>query len=319
VKVSVANFYIFAQLNLDTITALQVALDTWSASTASLGLVVLAQEGINATLSGEREHLVEALATIEEIAKVRLEPKWSKASKQVFFRWKVDIRKEIVTLDFPCVGLKSPEDSFLSPKEWHERLSDQSKKAPVLLDFRNDYETKLGTFNASIDPDFTTFTDLAKYSEDHPELKEEELYIFCTGGIRCEKAAPYLAEKGFRNVKQLHGGILKYIEEFPNQHFKGECFVFDHRVAVDQDLNPSQRYWLCPLCGDPGDIEVKCLECGSPAKICACCVSKEVEPLSSFDKDALNSESFRPTKKLAVGGKFCSKNCRHHYQRKLAR
>lgn len=270
-SVSIANFYRFVKIDSDKIAEICKALDDWAAQTASRGLVVIAQEGVNATLSGDRRAVEEALGLLQSIGGFTLEPKWSLAERHPFMRWKIDVRPEIVTLGFPCVERVASEESFLSPAQWHSRLSDTSKPPPILIDTRNTYETELGTFQGAVDPRLESFTDIIPYLEKHTELKDKELFIFCTGGIRCEKATPYLESKGFTNVKQLHGGILKYLEEFPGGHFKGECFVFDHRVAVDQHLEPTKQYWLCPLCGDPGNHTTSCKRCGKEAKICARC------------------------------------------------
>ncbi len=270
-SISIANFYLFVKISPNDIAAICATLNEWAAKTASRGLVVIAEEGINATLSGDRCAVDEALNLIENLGGLKLEPKWSHAEKQPFMRWKIDVRPEIVTLGFPCVEKLASAESFLSPAEWHARLSDTNRPPPILIDTRNIYETEIGTFEGAVDPRLESFTDIIPYLEQHTELKDKELFIFCTGGIRCEKAAPYLESKGFSNVKQLHGGILKYIEEFPDGHFKGECFVFDHRVAVDQHLEPTKQYWLCPLCGDPGNHTTLCKRCGKEAKICVRC------------------------------------------------
>lgn len=286
-SVAVANFYLFVQISPERLTAIHAHLDRWAERTGARGLVVMAEEGINATLSGDKAIVEEGIQIIEREGGFVLEPKWSEAERQPFNRWKVDVRKEIVTFGFSCVEKRSSAESFLTPAQWHARLSDTSRPKPILIDTRNIYETEIGTFEGAIDPRLETFTDILPYLDQHPELKEQELLIFCTGGIRCEKATPYLESHGYKNVKQLHGGILKYLEQFPNGHFKGECFVFDHRVAVDQKLAPTQHYWLCALCGDPGDKIVTCRNCGHEGKVCSRCMEHCA----------------------------CSKNCRYHLGR----
>jgi UPF0176 protein len=117
--------------------------------------------------------------------------------------------------------------------------------------------------------------------------KDKKVLICCTGGIRCEKAIVEMQQQGFEHVYQLDGGILKYIEEMPNQSFEGECFIFDHRVAVDQNLQPSKRYGMCVHCGNPGDIKEACIACTKPSTICAGCKAKGK-------------------------AQVCSKNCNYH-------
>jgi UPF0176 protein len=286
-SVAVANFYKFVTLTATTIERICEELNEWAQRTSSRGLLVIAEEGVNATFSGARGDVEAGISIIERVGGFVLEPKWSAADKQPFMRWKIDVRPEIVTLGFSCVEKRARPETFLTPAQWHERLSDVSKPAPILIDTRNTYETELGTFHGAVDPRLESFTEIVPFIEKHPELKGQEVLVFCTGGIRCEKAVPFLEERGFSNVKQLHGGILKYLEEFPNGHFKGECFVFDHRVAVDQSLSPTKNFWLCALCGDPGNVEVVCKRCGMAGKVCAKCCE--------------------------VGA--CSKDCRYHMRR----
>ena len=172
-----------------------------------------------------------------------------------FRRWKVVQRRETVTSG--PIGQSGSPARHLSPQEWHEMLQ---RPDVMLLDVRNDYEIRLGTFRGAIDPQTSSFTQFADYVARLEVPKDQPILTFCTGGIRCEKAAPYLKAQGFSEVYQLDGGILNYMEHYPNGNFEGECFVFDDRVALDQNLQPSASYRRCPECGQPGSEP--CSYCG---------------------------------------------------------
>ena len=163
----------------------------------------------------------------------------------------------------------------------------------MLIDTRNWYEYRLGTFRGALNPGIEKFTDFPDFIQKQGIGKHQKMLIFCTGGIRCEKGILDLEQNGYQNVFQLEGGILNYLEQYPNQKFEGECFVFDRRVAVDQNLEPSKRYTLCPHCGQPADRRIECGLCDQPAQICLECEGMQVK------------------------GVTCSKNCAHHYSLKL--
>ena len=144
--------------------------------------------------------------------------------------------------------------------------------------------------SAPRDPNIDKFTEFPKYLESQNIGKDKKMMIFCTGGIRCERGILELQRQGYENVYQLEGGILKYLEEYPHDQFTGECFVFDHRVAVDQELKPSKKYGLCPHCGQPSSIKIECKRCDTENLLCDKCV--EIE----WKKDT------------------CSKNCAYQYK-----
>ena len=200
------------------------------------------------------------------------------------------MRPEIVTLDAPGMVPDSTQHRHLSPEKWNEVL--KNEKDFVLLDTRNWYEVRIGTFKNAVDPKIEQFTELPEFVTEQAYPKDQKMLIFCTGGIRCEKAILDLEKRGYENVYQLEGGILNYLEKFPNDQFEGECFVFDGRVAVDQDLAPSQIYKLCPHCGQPSEVTITCARCDTEAMICRHCQEK------------------------ALVGQVCSKNCAHHYARR---
>lgn len=160
----------------------------------------------------------------------------------------------------------------------------------MLLDTRNVYETAIGKFRGAVDPKLQKFSEFSDFVTASDIPKNKKVLMYCTGGIRCEKASLEMQRLGFEDVYQLSGGILKYLEEFPDGPFEGECFVFDHRVAVDKNLRPSKQYKLCPHCGNPGDKSISCRKCGAQAIICDGCANNEYKV-------------------------SCSKNCAHHLER----
>lgn len=142
----------------------------------------------------------------------------------------------------------------------------------VLLDTRNSYETAIGKFRGAVDPGIEAFHEFPGFIQKAGLPKNKTVMMYCTGGIRCEKALLEMEKQGYEHVYQLEGGILAYLEQFPDKNFEGECFVFDHRVAVDQHLRPSTVYGLCPHCGHAGNVEIRC-SCGTVQKVCSTCYS----------------------------------------------
>lgn len=205
---------------------------------------------------------------------------------------KVKVKKEIVTLgDESIVPASEKDASHLSPQQWNEFIKNQN---PVVLDVRNDYEMEIGKFKTAKDWQMKEFTEFPKLIENLEVDKDAPVLMYCTGGIRCEKASLEMRRQGYKNVYQLDGGILNYIKEFPNDEFAGECFVFDHRVAVDQTLEPSKSYALCVHCGQPAELKpFECVQCKEPSVVCHHCMDEHKEDQSI---------------------QTCSKNCRHHYK-----
>jgi UPF0176 protein len=254
------------------------------------GLLILGPEGINSTCSAASEA---RLAEFKNWIKVRFDCpairfKDSKSDRAPFRRYKVKIRDEICTTGIP--GLVPPEgkNRHLTPEEWDEVI--RNEKDAILIDTRNWYEYRIGTFKGALNPNIEKFTDFPDYIEQQGIRKEQKMLIFCTGGIRCEKGILDLEKSGYSNVYQLEGGILNYLEKRPEGLFEGECFVFDQRVAVDRDLAPTKRYSLCPHCGQPGEQVLTCVRCDHEARICPECLPHPVR------------------------GKTCSKNCAHMWE-----
>ncbi len=200
------------------------------------GTILLAEEGINLFVAGMRPKVEELLAHLEADSEIGpLDPKWSPADQEPFRRMLVKIKREIISLGMPGIALEGGNARRISPTELKQWLD--AGRDVVLVDTRNDYEVKLGTFEqAEVFPmdHFRQFPDLARQFPD--DWRRRPVVTFCTGGIRCEKAAPLLDRMGFGEVYQLDGGILRYFEQVGRDHYRGDCFVFDQRVAVDATL-----------------------------------------------------------------------------------
>ncbi len=221
------------------------------------GTLLLAEEGINGTVSGLRAGIDAVLAWLD--AQPGLENIVSKESfdsECPFYRTKVKLKKEIVTMGVEGVDPRKVVGTYVKPQDWNDLISDPDV---VVVDTRNDYEIEIGTFKHAIDPNTKTFREFPQWAKENLDpSKHKKVAMFCTGGIRCEKSTAYMKEQGFDEVYHLEGGILKYLEEVPKEEtlWEGECFVFDNRVAVDHDLNKGQ-YDQCHACRMPITEEEK--------------------------------------------------------------
>lgn len=283
----IAAFYVFSRIAETRLEDVRARLETKAEETEIVGLLILGTEGVNATVAGAKADIEAFLALIATLlGRGSLDAKWSRSPRAPFRKFAVKIRDEIVTLGRP--GLRPAEadrSRHLSPEAWHEALQDPDS---IVLDTRNWYETRMGKFKGAIEPKIDEFHEFPGYLKASRLPKDKRVLIYCTGGIRCEKAILEMDRQGFTDVRQLDGGILAYLEKFPDAGFQGDCFVFDHRVAVDQKLQPSGRFGLCPHCGQPADVSVTCGRCDSPALICNDCNGKNAVL------------------------RTCSKNCAHH-------
>ena len=215
------------------------------------GTLICAPEGINGTISGAKPDLDWLVATLgREIGLNAADIKWSTADKAPFKRQKFKLKPEIVTRRLPGVDAVRQTGEFVAPEDWNKIVDNPD--IPV-IDTRNFYETQLGSFEGAIDPGTESFTDFPAFIDANfdPD-RQKDIAMFCTGGIRCEKASAYLRHKGFRNVYQLHGGILKYLEKIPEDQsrWRGECFVFDDRVSLSHGLKQGETA-MCWGCGLP--------------------------------------------------------------------
>jgi UPF0176 protein len=215
------------------------------------GTILLASEGINGTISGERAGIEAVLEYIRSDARMtKLTHKESLASNAPFHRMKVRLKKEIVTMGQPDVRPASSAGEYVKPENWNALISDPDV---IVIDTRNNYEVALGTFQNAHNPNTNAFRELPEKLVSDPALAgKPKVAMFCTGGIRCEKSTAFLRQQGFEEVYHLEGGILKYLETVPKEQslWQGECFVFDERVTVDHDLKPGD-YELCRACRHP--------------------------------------------------------------------
>ena len=243
------------------------------------GTILLSTEGINLFVAGAAESIDRLLARLRAIPGLEdLTPKISLSETQPFNRMLVRLKKEIISFGVEAVRPADYTSPKIAPKEL-KRWLDEGKPV-TLLDTRNDYEVKLGTFKGAIDPNIKTFRGFPDAVRKLPdELKDQPVVMFCTGGIRCEKAGPFMELEGFRNIYQLDGGILKYFEECGGDHYDGDCFVFDQRVGVDPALCESDHA-VCYVCLAPLDVRDQEDPRYVKGKSCPFCFKGETEVLS---------------------------------------
>jgi UPF0176 protein len=218
------------------------------------GSLLLAHEGINGTIAGTRAGIDRVLTWLRSDPRLAdLDWKESLDDAQPFDRMKVKLKKEIVTLGVDGIDPNRRVGKYVEPKDWNAIISDPDV---LLLDTRNDYEVKVGTFRGAINPDTETFREFPQFTQQFDPARHKKVAMFCTGGIRCEKASAFMLERGFDEVYHLRGGILRYLEEVPAEKslWEGECFVFDHRVTVDHALDKG-TYTRCDGCGWPVSAE----------------------------------------------------------------
>lgn len=260
------------------------------------GLVILGTEGINSTSSAQTHEDLQAFKSFvtTELGFGDITFKDSVSEIAPFKRFSIKIRDEIVTLGAPDLHPDKEINHHLSPEEWDNVI--KSDPNAVVIDTRNWYETKIGTFKNALTPGIDKFTEFCDWVDDQKFPKDKKMLIFCTGGIRCEKGIYEMQRRGYSEVYQLEGGILNYLQQKPNQEFEGECFVFDHRVAVDQNLQPSKIYKLCPHCGQPGTIKIVCQRCDSEGVICEVCHEKNFRK-ETCSKHCAHQWELRPGKK----------------------
>jgi UPF0176 protein len=279
----VTTFYTFLPLEKDTLPIIKERLEYTAQEHSVEGLMLIAPEGVNGTISGSKEGIVAYKRYLEDTFGT-MKFKDSPSNVRPFKKFKVKIKEEIVALKDPSVVPDRP-NNHLSPEEWNAVLT---KEDVVVIDVRNWYETKLGTFKNAIDPKTLRFSQFPEFVQKSGIPKDKKVLMYCTGGIRCEKASVAMQQQGYDQVYQLDGGILNYIQHYPNQQFEGECFVFDRRVSVKQDLRPTEEYKICPHCGDPGNIRISCAQCKQPCTVCEQCMPEQ-------------------------HNQTCSKQCKYHF------
>ncbi len=229
------------------------------------GTILLANEGINSTIAGPEAGVHAVLAYLRADPRLaKLEHKESWSTKPPFYRMKVKLKREIVTMGVPTVNPNEVVGKYVKPQDWNALISDPDV---LVIDTRNTYEVDIGTFKGAVDPRLKSFSQFPDWLMQQPQIaaseakkaervdgvdKKTKVAMFCTGGIRCEKSTAFLRAQGFDEVYHLEGGILKYLETVPEADslWQGECFVFDERVTVGQGLKPGD-YGLCRACREP--------------------------------------------------------------------
>lgn len=241
------------------------------------GTLLLAKEGINGTIAGDREGVDALVAWLRSDSRLaELTSKESYVKEMPFYRNKVKLKKEIVTMGVENIDPKKIVGTYIKPQDWNALISDPDV---LLIDTRNDYEVQIGGFKDAINPTTESFREFPQYVKEHLDpIKHKKVAMYCTGGIRCEKSTAYLKEQGFDNVYHLQGGVLKYLEEIPVEEslWEGECFVFDNRVAVNHDLEKGQ-YDQCYACRYPITEEEKNSEKYTQGVSCPHCYDKVSE------------------------------------------
>ena len=257
-KYIISTFYKF--LVLENYKELKIKFDKSLSKTNIKGTILLANEGVNGTIAGSESDLKKFFLYIDKFTQFKdITPKFSSSNKNPFLRMKVRLKKEIVTIGIPEVSPSNLVGKYLNVEEWNEFLNESDS---MIIDTRNNYEVAIGTFKNSINPKIKSFRDFPKWVQknliDKKVSKESKIGMFCTGGIRCEKSTSYLKQLGFENVFHLDGGILKYLENVKSDEneWKGECFVFDYRVSLNNSLEKGE-YEMCYACRMPLSKENK--------------------------------------------------------------
>ncbi|MBA63853.1 MAG: hypothetical protein CMJ76_15980 [Planctomycetaceae bacterium] len=263
---TITAFYKFLNIEEAEIASIRSELQRMGYKFKLQGLTLLATEGVNGTVSSSAEGIGQFKQYLQgRFGDISFKDSYS--DSRPFKRWLVKIRDEIVAIKDKSI-FPDGDRNHLSPQQWHQVLSEEDV---VLIDTRNICETDIGMFKGAIDPGLNSFGEFPEWVRECGIPRDKKVLMYCTGGIRCEKALISMEREGYENVYQLKGGILDYLAQYPQGHWEGECFVFDGRVAVDNQLAPSRRYKFCPHCGDPGDLKSECTICDTAMVICQQC------------------------------------------------
>ncbi|MDB2385997.1 rhodanese-related sulfurtransferase [Shewanella sp.] len=269
-KIVVCAMYKF--VSLAHFESIQKPLLTQMETSGIKGTLLLASEGINGTVAGTQQAIDGLLAWLDTQPGLdNIVYKLSFDDDMPFYRTKVKLKKEIVTMGVEGIDPNKVVGTYVKPQDWNALISDPEV---LLVDTRNDYEVQIGTFKNALDPQTATFREFPEYVKQNLDpAKHKKVAMFCTGGIRCEKSTAYLKEQGFDDVYHLEGGILKYLEEVEQEEsmWQGECFVFDNRVAVNHDLQKGQ-YDQCNACRMPITAEEKASTAFEQGVSCPHCI-----------------------------------------------
>ena len=239
------------------------------------GTMLISKNGINFSLAGTQQATDTIIAFLEEDNRfINIPLKVTYSETQPFRRMKVRLKKEIISLGRKDINPRELTGERISPQDLKNLLD--NKEDVLVLDTRNEYETRVGKFENAIDLNLDTFRDFPKAIESLPEeYKDKKIVMYCTGGIRCEKASAVMMKAGFADVKQLEGGVLDYFKETGGAYWEGDCFVFDERVALDTDLNETE-YIYCYICREPLSAEEKASPDFKINEYCPYCIKKTV-------------------------------------------
>lgn len=239
------------------------------------GSVYLSPRGINFSISGTEENIEKYINFMESDSRfLNIPLKRTYSETQPFRRMKVRLKKEIISLGRDDINPRELTGEYVTPQELLNMY--ENNDDVVVLDTRNEYETRVGLFENAVDLQLDTFRDFPKAIEQLPEeYKDKQIVMYCTGGIRCEKASAVMLKAGFTDVKQLEGGVLDYFKETGGKYWNGDCFVFDERVALDKDLNETE-YIYCYICREPLSAEEKASPDFKINEYCPYCIKKTV-------------------------------------------
>jgi UPF0176 protein len=290
--IAIASFYKFIAIN--NCSELQAQLQSYCEQHDLKGTILIAPEGINGAVSGDPLTLTAALDYLRQDPRFAdLQPQTATCNgKPPFLKLKIKVKTEIVTFREPLANPSQQVGTYVAPQDWNALIQDPEV---LVIDTRNAYEVEIGTFKGSIDPHTDAFTDFPEYVRQQLNPAEHrKVAMFCTGGIRCEKATSLLLAEGFQEVYHLEGGILNYLKQIPEpeSQWQGDCFVFDDRVAVTHNLQPGS-YRMCYDCGLPipslNADKIPCPHCGS-ARLLADPSSKQMMQ-SDAEPDSLAANS----------------------------
>ena len=251
----IVSLYSFFSFQENSIIELKENLLSIEKNNDLSGLLIIAREGLNGTICAEESIIDTILKLIKNIVEINeLNIKVSYSKKKIYKKLKIKIKDEIVTMGVPEINPLKDSGTYIDSLRWNKLIKDRNT---IIIDTRNHYEVSIGSFKKSINPNTRNFSEFPKWVDENLEKYvdnegSKNIAMFCTGGIRCEKATSLLKKKGFKNIFHLKGGILKYLEDISNEEnlFEGECFVFDKRVALDHELKKGS-YSICHACGMP--------------------------------------------------------------------
>ncbi len=274
----IVSFYSFFTFKENLVLELKNKLLSIENNHEISGLLIIATEGLNGTICADEETIELVLGLIKKYSEfVDLNLKISYSEKKIFKKLKIKIKKEIVTMGVTDINPAKDSGLYINPTDWNKVIEDENT---IVIDTRNQYEVSIGTFKNSINPNTRNFSEFPAWVDDN--LKDNlgnknsrNIAMFCTGGIRCEKATSLLKKKGFKNIYHLKGGILKYLEETSEKEslFEGECFVFDKRVALNNKLKAGS-YSICHACGMPISKEDQKNDLYKEGIQCHLCINK---------------------------------------------